>query len=96
MGCKCGSYITQGRAGEKGSWCVECGTKVFDVDDRVCGDCIHFIPSTDALGLSGVSGVCGQHLMRVTACMHVTYQISEGSCWKDKQDVPRGLMGDQP
>ncbi|MCY1297993.1 hypothetical protein D9M70_474560 [compost metagenome] len=90
MGCKCGSYITQGRSGEKGSWCVKCGEKVWEVETRPCGDCIHYSPDPFAMGRGGS---CLRHLMRVTASMLVTYDLSAGTCWRDPRDIPRGLMG---
>ncbi|SFJ12676.1 hypothetical protein SAMN05216602_4020 [Pseudomonas argentinensis] len=67
-------FVTQGREGEKGSWCTTCGEKRFDVDDRVCGDCAHYVSR-------GLGGVCRKHLMGVSPGMHVTFKVEEGSCW---------------
>lgn len=73
MTCKC--QITQGRQGEKGSWCVACGRKVFEVETRPCSGCKHHSP------LPG-GAICRQHLMRITPCMLVTYKTADGTCWE--------------
>lgn len=70
----CQHTITRGKEGEKGSWCTECGIKVFDVDDRECKDCVHFFGSHCYHG-------CGKHLMAVVPDMHVTFEIEKGTCW---------------
>ncbi len=82
----CRHTISQGRAGEDGSWCRACGEKVLDVDPRECRNCSHY----SAL-LTGP--ICRQHLMRVTPDMHVTYRIAEGTCFKPaaEQAVPTGV-----
>jgi hypothetical protein len=71
----CRHTVTRGRENEKGSWCVDCGVKVFDVDERECKDCKHFF--TRPFNYSG----CRKHLMAVSPDMHVTYKIEDGSCW---------------
>lgn len=70
----CSHTITQGRAGEKGAWCVACGEKVYGVDDRECKDCDF------ARKLLG-GWTCHRHLMAIAPSMNVTFKISEGSCW---------------
>lgn len=71
----CRHTVTQGREGEKGSWCVECGRKVWDVETRECQDCQHYFKTIDYTG-------CRKHLMAVIPTMNVTYRIEKGSCWK--------------
>jgi hypothetical protein len=71
---ECKHTVSQGRKGEKGSWCCSCGVKVLDVDERECGGCAHF---RQLLG----RGICKKHLMGCHSSMHVTYKIAEGSCW---------------
>lgn len=73
----CQHTWTQGRKGERGSWCCGCGIKVYDVDPRQCQDCAHCIKL-----LSGT--ICNRHLMRVSPDMNVTFKIAEGSCWTAK------------
>uniref|UniRef100_A0A6M3XI70 Uncharacterized protein n=1 Tax=viral metagenome TaxID=1070528 RepID=A0A6M3XI70_9ZZZZ len=70
----CSCRITQGRAGEKGSWCTQCGRKVYEVDTRPCSGCVHFSPVVGG-------SVCSRHLMVVVPDMLVTFKLSEGSCW---------------
>jgi len=72
MSCK--HIITRGRKGEKGSWCVDCGLKIYDVDSRTCDGCVHYrrLPN---------GSICRKHLMSVSASMHVTFKITEGTCW---------------
>lgn len=77
MNDACNHTITQGQAGERGSWCCACGVKVYDVDERECKDCEHYRP------LIG-GPVCNKHLMRVSPDMHVTFKLAQGSCWTAK------------
>lgn len=72
----CEHTVSQGREGEKGSWCLACGIKVLEVDDRECKNCKHFFKSADYTG-------CRKHLMAVTPNMNVTYKLSEGTCFQD-------------
>ena len=74
---ECSHTITQGRAGEVGSWCCACGQKVYDVDERECGSCVHH---SRLIGGS----ICKKHLMAITVDMRVTFKISEGTCWGKK------------
>lgn len=71
----CERGITQGRKGERGSWCVACGLKIYDVDDRQCKDCRHSQKLLDGT-------ICNKHLMRVAPDMNVTFRIVDGSCWE--------------
>jgi hypothetical protein len=72
-GCAC--IVTQGRKGEAGSWCVNCGVKVYEVEQHSCGNCAHHF--RDVLG-----STCLKKLMSIYPSMNVTYKISEGSCFK--------------
>ena len=67
--------ITKGREGKKGSWCVECGVKVFEVEQRRCSDCKHFEDT-------GIYTVCGKNLIGITPSMHVVYAITVGTCFE--------------
>ena len=71
----CSHTITQGRECERGLWCVDCGIKVYDVENRQCKDCAHSITFT----IGGMG--CNRHLMAVSPDMNATFKISEGSCW---------------
>jgi len=70
----CRHIITQSRVGEDGSWCVGCGEKIYDVDERECKDCLYHSR------LPGGS-ICRKHLMVVVPGMHVTFRIADGSCF---------------
>lgn len=72
----CRHAVTKGRANEKGSWCVDCNEKIYDVDSRECKDCKHFFERINYTG-------CKKHLMAVIPTMNVTYTIEDGSCWED-------------
>lgn len=72
---ECKHTMTQGRKGERGSWCMACDVKVYDVDERQCQDCTHSRKLWDGT-------ICSKHLMRVTPDMNVTFKIAEGSCWQ--------------
>jgi hypothetical protein len=71
----CQHTITQGRAGETGSWCCACGEKIFAVDDRQCQDC-----ANHKRLISG--SICSRHLMGVSPTMNVTFRITNGSCFE--------------
>lgn len=71
----CNCTVTKGRKEEKGSWCVECGIKVLEVDSRKCEDCKNY--KKDAHG-----SFCGKKLMSVIPTMNVTYKVSDGSCFE--------------
>lgn len=73
----CKRTISKGKEGEKGSWCVDCGKKVLEVDSRECKDCKHFFESVSYTG-------CRKHLMAVTPGMNVTYKTEEGTCWENR------------
>ncbi len=70
----CKHNVTQGRDGEKGSWCCACGLKILDVETRVCGDCAHHQAVFRG-------SRCAHHHMRVSPDMHVTFKLEQGSCF---------------
>lgn len=74
---ECIHTMTQGRKGERGSWCMACGVKVYDVDERQCQDCAHSRKLFDGT-------ICKKHLMGVPPSMNVTFKIVDGSCWTAK------------
>jgi len=80
----CKHMITQGRENEQGSWCVNCGEKVLEVEWRVCRHCVHF-KATDTIP------ICTKKLMAVLPDMHVTYYVKDGSCWEATHLTPRAL-----
>lgn len=53
--------------------------KEFAVDERECGDCRF---SKRKIVYDG--RICLKHLMYVTDDMHVTYKISDGTCFAPK------------
>lgn len=73
-GVSCEHPATQGRDGEKGAWCIDCGAKVYEVETRPCGLCRHV--------KNIVYPSCTKKLMAVSLTMHVTYAIADGSCWE--------------
>ena len=85
----CKHRVTRGREGYSGDWCDACGGKVHDVDPRSCKDCAHFRDKG-----AGQIPICFKHLMGVSRMMHVTYKVSEGSCFSLVQDAAlRGIGG---
>jgi hypothetical protein len=74
---RCSHTVTQGRKGEKGSWCVKCGVKVYEVETRPCGDCKYC--SELFRGFT-----CDHHRMIVSKQMFVTFKVSEGTCFNMK------------
>jgi len=87
--CSAGRHeCTQGREGQTGSWCVKCGLKIYEVDPRECQHCAHF----KDVGFPGQPrAICTKHLMGVTRDMHVTYEITKGSCFS-----PNNKLTDAP
>ena len=77
----CQHTVTRGRVNESGSWCVDCGVKVFEVETRPCGQCKHFFTHPTASRVAKFEG-CKKLLMRVTKDMKVTYKISAGTCFE--------------
>ena len=71
----CGHIVSRGREGQKGSWCVDCGEKVLEIDTRECQHCESARKLLDGW-------ICHKHLMSVSPDMHVTFKVSEGSCWE--------------
>lgn len=72
---ECKHTITRGRHGEKGSWCVQCGEKIYAVDERECKECLHY-------SRLYTGSICKWHMMAVAPTMHVTFNISQGTCWE--------------
>lgn len=70
----CGSITTTGKPDQKGSWCTECGTKVYEVEKRECKSCSHYFKNFNYSG-------CKKHLMAVSPDMNVTYEIVKGTCF---------------
>jgi hypothetical protein len=70
----CKYPVMLGKKEEKGSWCADCGIKVYGVEDRPCGECIHHKQLFDG-------GICTEHLMACPANMYVTFSIAKGSCF---------------
>ena len=71
---------TDAKDGCSHSWtqnsvCMHCGTKVYAVDPRPCSGCASY-----SRLLSG--SICRKHLMGVSADMHVTFKITEGTCFE--------------
>ena len=81
----CTHIMTQGRKGETGSWCVDCGIKVYAVDERECQGCQHSKNLLDGW-------ICSQHLMRITADMHVTFKIANGTCFEAREAAEIGKL----
>lgn len=74
---RCLHTLTRGREGETGSWCVDCGKKIYAVDKRECQHCAHFKL------MPWPPHICTHHMMGVTPTMHVTYKIEKGTCFKE-------------
>lgn len=72
----CNHTMTQGKKGEKGWWCTDCGEKVMDVETRQCKDCKY------CFATPGYHG-CKKHMMRVTPTMNVTFDVKQGTCWEE-------------
>lgn len=81
MGCE--HIITQGREGETGCWCRDCGLKVMAVETNECRDCDSFFQDGSYSG-------CSRHLMRVTPDMQVMYKLSIGSCFTRQKAAKAG------
>lgn len=73
----CQHLVTQGKEGEEGHWCCDCGVKVMQVHDRPCSECQHY----RRIGPEGFGGssLCRKHLMAVSANMKVTYHLVDGA-----------------
>jgi len=59
-----------------GGSCRDCGVKVYDIETRECSGCKHASPNIGWW-------ICRKHLMSIAHDMHVTYKISEGSCFEE-------------
>lgn len=75
----CNHMVTQGRDNEFGSWCVNCGEKILEVDWRPCRHCVHFNDKAN-----DTPPICTKKLMAVLPDMHVTYYVKDGSCWEQR------------
>ena len=83
----CKHTVTQGRDGETGSWCIECGVKVWEVHDRPCIECRHY----GSTGVMSWPPTCTRTLMTITRTMHVYYAIGRpakdgGLCFEKKEE----------
>lgn len=67
------------RENEKGLWCVSCGLKVYQVEERTCGECKH----SSSNGMNQIR-VCDTRKMLVTDGLKVTYRVSEETCWEEE------------
>lgn len=78
----CTHTVTQDKEGEKhgDSFCVDCGIKVYELDERPCSDCKHF----KDMGAFSIP-ICRKHLMGVSHDMHVWYKIEKGTCFKEPE-----------
>ena len=77
---KCKHSLTQA------DHCMNCGIKVMERDERVCGTCKYYRPYSMRIG------TCLKKLMGVPHNMHVTYVITEGTCWEDTEDARRAIV----
>ncbi len=71
---------TTGRKDEKGSWCKNCGGKVFEVETRPCEGCEHYKNVF-------AGAICKKHMMAVSPIMLVTFKIADGTCWQERHNV---------
>ena len=75
MATQCNHTVTKGKKGEKGSWCISCSKKIFEVDHRECQHCKH-----SKKLITGM--ICRPKLMGIIPTMNVTYEISDGTCFE--------------
>ena len=78
----CRHTQTQGRPGEKGYWCLDCGAKAMEIEKNACGSCKNFHKSQ--IGFS----YCTKLSMAVAEDLFITYKIQKGSCWEQKDQQP--------
>ena len=78
----CRHTQTQGRPGEEGYWCLDCGEKVMEVEKNPCGSCKNFRRPLMSFGY------CTKLSMAVTEDLCITYKIQKGSCWEQKDPQP--------
>ena len=92
----CHPERAQGREGLKGSWCVDCGVKVYEVHDRPCSECAHIFNSAGYYG-------CRRQHMAVSPSMLVMYPLIDvggqkaGVCFEALTHQPpdQDTSGDQ-
>ncbi|UNY40574.1 hypothetical protein KLER11_gp68 [Pararheinheimera phage vB_PsoM_KLER1-1] len=73
----CEHKSSRGREGEEGSWCIDCGIKVLEVEVRPCGECVNYREST-------IGPYCDYQRMPVNKEMLVTFKLTEGTCFESK------------
>jgi len=73
----CKHLATKGKDNENGSWCIDCGLKIYDVDINECQYCKHF----KKLKIDNHT-MCTKLLMAVLPDMHVTFKIVNGTCFE--------------
>lgn len=78
----CQHIVTKGKAGKTGSWCTNCGDKVYELETRECKDCKSYFER-----LGNYSG-CRKHLMAVSPTMKATYEIKKGTCFSSNDIKP--------
>lgn len=70
----------QGKQGETGYWCVDCGIKVMAIEARPCKDCgslfVNDFGHTE----------CEVHETAVIPNMYVCYKIADGSCFTPRRE----------
>jgi len=74
---KCNHYITKGKIGEKGSWCVFCGKKILDVNKATCQYCKYSKKIFNGW-------VCAKFLMFIQPDLNATFKVENGTCFKSK------------
>jgi hypothetical protein len=77
----CPHDIQRCRKDEAGIFCEACGIKVYGVEPRECQGCRWYRRLSDG-------SICRKHLMAVTPTMHVTFALTEGTCWTDPAAPP--------
>lgn len=76
MAEKCIHPWTTGREDQHGTWCGDCGEKIYEVETRQCAACKH-------VKHLHTGWICSKHLVVVVPCLYVTYKISQGSCFEE-------------
>ena len=76
---KCPHHITKSKTNETGLWCALCGEKIFEEEINRCCLC------KNAKKLF-TGWICKKKLMVILPNNHVTYKISDGSCFKNSDN----------
>lgn len=66
---------TTGRPDQFGTWCGDCGEKIYEVETRQCAGCKHTKRLLDGW-------MCSKHYMIIVPSLHVTYKIEDGTCFE--------------